>query len=427
MKKILLVLTLFIATVSYALDIECVGNAQQLTHNGDTLFLFENNPEVKSKIGAIDWYRLPDTVHAVQNNTDYLYPEHGAGYMLKKGNLREYFWVFDYTQLRADVHAIEATPSCDNTVLTLTGAVPAMQYENRYGQSKTYPRQCSVSYMNAQWSKDSEQWVDSAVVEQVAFKDVITVGATPVATAFTIRDALLDSLGLVEDTLVSPVIEPIALKSNPLAVVTTRPNEKSNEVDRPVDPETLINRSAPLEVYFRSNALNSEYYKWDLYKGTDKILSRAEAEHRYTFMEPGAYRAVVAISNDDCQLDSVEFTINVSESMLAVPNTFTPNGDGVNDEFRVSYRSLKEFHCWVYNRWGHLVYQWTDPAKGWDGNIGGKPAAEGAYYYVIRALGTDAESDYISKPKYTKKVKKQEQLIGVYQLSGDINLLRGGK
>jgi hypothetical protein len=46
---------------------------------------------------------------------------------------------------------------------------------------------------------------------------------------------------------------------------------------------------------------------------------------------------------------------------------------------------------------------------------------------VIRALGTDAESDYISKPKYTKKVKKQEQLIGVYQLSGDINLLRGGK
>ena len=95
MKKILLVLTLFIATVSYALDIECVGNAQQLTHNGDTLFLFENNPEVKSKIGAIDWYRLPDTVNAVQNNTDYLYPEHGAGYMLKKGNLREYFWVFD--------------------------------------------------------------------------------------------------------------------------------------------------------------------------------------------------------------------------------------------------------------------------------------------------------------------------------------------
>ena len=121
---------------------------------------------------------------------------------------------------------------------------------------------------------------------------------------------------------------------------------------------------------------------------------------------------------------------NVSESMLAVPNTFTPNGDGANDEFRVVYRSLKEFHCWVYNRWGHLVYEWTDPAKGWDGTIGGRPAAEGAYFYVIRALGTDADENakYILKPVYAKKLKKQDEaLIGVYQLSGSINLLRGGK
>ena len=106
------------------------------------------------------------------------------------------------------------------------------------------------------------------------------------------------------------------------------------------------------------------------------------------------------------------------------PNTFTPNGDGANDEFRVVYRSLKEFHIWVYNRWGHLVYESSDPAKGWDGNINGKPAAVGAYYYVIRALGTDAETGYMSKPKYSQKVKKQELPVGVYQLSGDINLLR---
>lgn len=430
MRRLLLISICVICSVAtHALTVKCVGNAAQLTNGKDTLLLFEKNPELKTlaSVGAVDWYRLPDTLNAVQSGTDYLYPEHGAGYMIKHGGGREVFWVFDYEQLRADVTMIEVAPSCDNTVLTLTGVVPVMQYENLYGVSKMYPRQCGVSYMNAQWSKDSEAWVDSAVVDQVEFESVMTVGATPVATAFAIRDALLDSLGLEEDTLLSPVIEPIALKAHPLAVVTTRPNEKSNEVDRPVDPETLINRSAPLEVHFISNGLNSNYYKWDLYKGTDKMLSRSESEHRYTFMEPGAYRAVVAISNDVCHLDSIEFTINVSESMLAVPNVFTPNGDGSNDEFRVSYRSLKEFHCWIYNRWGHLVYEWTDPAKGWDGTIAGKPAAEGAYYYVIRALGTDAESDYISKPKYTKKVKKQEQLIGVYQLSGDINLIRGGK
>ena len=79
---------------------------------------------------------------------------------------------------------------------------------------------------------------------------------------------------------------------------------------------------------------------------------------------------------------------------------------------------------WVYNRWGKLVYKSDDPSKGWDGYIGDRPAAEGAYYYVIRALGTDAETGYMSKPAYNKKLNKQELPIGVWQLSGDINLLR---
>ena len=124
----------------------------------------------------------------------------------------------------------------------------------------------------------------------------------------------------------------------------------------------------------------------------------------------------------------MEVTVNISESYLAVPNVFTPNGDGQNDEFRVAYRSLREFHCWVYNRWGHLVFEWTDPAKGWDGTIsGGRPAAEGAYFYVIRALGTDAAKNakYSAKASYKKKkANADESVIGVYQLSGDINLLR---
>jgi gliding motility-associated-like protein len=237
---------------------------------------------------------------------------------------------------------------------------------------------------------------------------------------------------LTTDTLSSPVYQPIALKAHPITITTTRGNkgETSNEVNRPYEPDDVVNMSAPLEVLFKSNGLNAEYYQWKIYKGSDLLLTRNEAEHRYTFMDKGNYRAVVVVSNTHCQLDSVEFTISISESMLLVPNVFTPNGDGANDEFRVAYRSIKEFHCWVYNRWGHLVYEWTDPAKGWDGTIGGRPAAEGAYFYVIRALGTDADENakYILKPVYAKKLKKQDEaLIGVYQLSGSINLLRGGK
>jgi gliding motility-associated-like protein len=125
----------------------------------------------------------------------------------------------------------------------------------------------------------------------------------------------------------------------------------------------------------------------------------------------------------------MEVIVNIGESFLKVPNVFTPDNDPQhkNEEFRVAYRSIKEFHCWVYNRWGKLVYDWTDPARGWDGTINGRKAAEGAYFYVIRAMGTDAAKDakYQSKISYKKKTKNQdESVIGVYQMSGDINLLR---
>lgn len=431
MRRILIAsIFALLSVLSYALHVECVGNAALLTHNGDTLFLFEKNPEITYKLGTTDWYRLPDTITPIASGVDYLYPEHGEGYMIKHGAQREVFWVFDYDSLRADITAVDAILSCTETELQLEGIIPKMQYTNLQGKLCTYPRQCRVSYMDAMWSSESEAWVDSLAQQEADFRETIVVGASPVATDFTISDPLATLLELTEDSLRSPVYSPMALKANPLAVVTTRGKEgdPSNEVERPIDPSELIRRSAPLIITFRANALNADYYQWNIYRGSDRILQRNEAQHQYTFTEPGNYRAVVGMSNShDCQLDSVEFLISVSESMLIVPNVFTPNGDGMNDEFRVVYRSIKEFHCWVYNRWGHKVYEWTDPSKGWDGNIGGKPAAEGAYYYVIRALGTDAETDYMIKPIYTKKLKKQELPIGVYQLSGDINLLRGGK
>lgn len=431
MRRILIAsIFALLSVLSYALHVECVGNAALLTHNGDTLFLFEKNPELTYKLGTTDWYRLPDTITPIASGVDYLYPEHGEGYMIKHGAQREVFWVFDYDSLRADITAIDATLSCSETELQLEGTIPDMQYTNLQGKLSTYPRQCRVTYMNAMWSMDSQAWVDSLAQQEADFRQTIVVGASPVATDFTISDPLATLLELTEDSLRSPLYPPVALKANPLAIVTTRgkDGETTNEVERPIDPSELMRRSAPLIVNFRANALNADYYQWNIYRGSDRILQRNEAQHQYTFTEPGSYRAVVGVSNaHGCALDSVEFLLSVSESMLIVPNVFTPNGDGMNDEFRVVYRSIKEFHCWVYNRWGHKVYEWTDPAKGWDGTIGGKPAAEGAYYYVIRALGTDAESDYMLKPVYTKKLKKQELPIGVYQLSGDINLIRGGK
>ena len=423
-RTLFVVILSLLSMLSYALNVECVGNAALIDNNGDTLLLFENAPELKSKVGDINWYRLPDTINTVSSGTDYLYPEHGEGYAIKVDGKWEMFWVFDYEQLVPQINDVEVIQSCKETQLNIDGVIPQMQYKNQHNQLQNYARLCRVTYMDAMWSEND--WVDSTAVIEKEFRSTIVVDATPVATEYVITDLLAEALQ-IGDSIITPIYQPMAVKAHPQAIVTTRGKEgdRSNEVERPIDSETLVSRSAPLDVEFKANGLNTEYYQWNLYRGQELLLRRSEAQHRYTFEEPGAYRMVMIASNSHgCAIDSVEFAISVSVSMIEVPNVFTPNGDGTNDEFRVVYRSIKEFHCWIYNRWGRLVYKWDDPAKGWDGTINGRPAAQGAYYYVIRALGTDAEEGYRSKPAYTKALKKQELPVGVYQLSGDINLLR---
>lgn len=416
-----LVLTLF-SLLSYALHIECVGNAALIVNSGDTLLVFESNPELKSTTGDIKWYQLPNLTTPVQSGTDYLYPEHGEGYAIQVDGQWEYFWVFDYQQLALQIQSVDAQQTCTETQLQLNGTIPTIQYTDLNSHTQQLDRLCRISYTDAMWNDNA--WVDSMAVVETELQPSLVLDASAVATNYVIADLLAEQLGL-GDSIVTDTYQPMAVKAHPQAIVTTRDSNKPNEVDRPIDAETLLRRSAPLDVEFVANGLNTEYYEWNLYQGQKLILKRNEAQHRYTFTEPGNYTMMMTASNNyGCELDSVEFKISISESMLTVPNTFTPNGDGANDEFRVVYRSIKEFHMWVYNRWGKLVYKTDNPDKGWDGNINGRPAAEGAYYYVIRALGTDAEGKYQWKPLYNKALKKQEVPLGVYQLSGDINLLR---
>jgi gliding motility-associated-like protein len=80
-----------------------------------------------------------------------------------------------------------------------------------------------------------------------------------------------------------------------------------------------------------------------------------------------------------------------------IPNTFTPNGDGVNDRFYVSGRGLGAVtKMAIYNRWGELVYEGTgaranDPGFGWDGTYKGEVLAPDVFVYVIEVQCTTGE------------------------------------
>ncbi|CAN5494741.1 hypothetical protein BH23BAC1_BH23BAC1_50750 [soil metagenome] len=76
------------------------------------------------------------------------------------------------------------------------------------------------------------------------------------------------------------------------------------------------------------------------------------------------------------------------------PSAFTPNGDGLNDEFIAKGKYIKDLNMKIFNRWGELVYFSDNVLEGWQGNYRGSPAPEGTYVYKVEV--TDFNNKTIS-------------------------------
>ena len=71
--------------------------------------------------------------------------------------------------------------------------------------------------------------------------------------------------------------------------------------------------------------------------------------------------------------------------VIYAPNTFIPDGDGVNDVFNaVTDFEMIEWELTIYNRWGELVYKSEIFQNGWDGSFNGFPSQDGVYAYVFK-------------------------------------------
>jgi gliding motility-associated-like protein len=77
--------------------------------------------------------------------------------------------------------------------------------------------------------------------------------------------------------------------------------------------------------------------------------------------------------------------ITEDQCKLYVPNVFSPNGDGVNDQFvPASNCDFQEFEMRIFDRWGTLIYQSQNPDAGWNGKYNGNEVASTSYVYYIR-------------------------------------------
>ncbi|MBK9283361.1 MAG: gliding motility-associated C-terminal domain-containing protein [Sphingobacteriaceae bacterium] len=153
---------------------------------------------------------------------------------------------------------------------------------------------------------------------------------------------------------------------------------------------------APLDVQFNaeSNGLTAVNIVWNFGNGLSQISNDSETINTL-YNSPGTYQVFFIASKGKC-IDTAYKTIRVEmPSKMQVPNIFTPNNDGVNDQFFLHVANLTELKAIIFDRWGNQVFEMQSESGNiqWDGtNYTGVKCSSGVYLFSITGIGTDGKT-----------------------------------
>lgn len=115
--------------------------------------------------------------------------------------------------------------------------------------------------------------------------------------------------------------------------------------------------------------------------GASYLWSTGETTQTITVQQAGDYW--VTVNNPPCILsDTARISGILGEGLVFVPNSFTPNSDGLNDRFTGIGENFTSFHLLIFNRWGELIFETRDQS-GWDGMYQGEIAKGDVYVYKL--------------------------------------------
>ena len=372
-------------------------------------------------------------------------PDHG--YIIEEGTNRTYVWVTDYSKHRLRINSLLpiADGDCGTASIEVDGQCDDIVFYSITGVRRVLDRQLKLTYNTLEWNSGTEQqeqgedpdqeqqgdgdeqgdnpdegsdthtsadpieakWEEKTVEESLeGFKDIIAVPAPLENTTFTLSgDRFLETwheaISKESDTYTTAAID---------VRTTAIQEERHNDNEKKSGDGTTLGDSAPATITFKAYPTDAVVFReWQMSRDIEfnNIEIRInQDETTQTFNQEGTYYWRYVAANDEgvCQMESDTYTVSIGVSELYCPNVFSPGSTpGVNDEWKVSYRSIIEFECWIFNRWGNQIAHFTDPSQGWDGTYKGKLVNSGVYYYVIQARGSDGKR---------------------YKLGGDINIIR---
>jgi gliding motility-associated-like protein len=154
-----------------------------------------------------------------------------------------------------------------------------------------------------------------------------------------------------------------------------------------ISPDTSIYRGAEIELSAKSAAAKLEWFPQEIIP-TNPYLTTIRVNPKDTT----TYYVRVIDGNNCIGYDTVRVGV-YSKNILLIPTAFTPNGDGINDVFKVAkhlnVKTLNYFE--IYNRWGEKIFSTTNIEQGWDGSYNGEPVPNGSYSWQILITNYDNE------------------------------------
>jgi hypothetical protein len=339
----------------------------------------------------------------------------GAGYYVgdPAQTATRYVWIIDYSQHRARINGLQIEEDeqdrCDYLKLIADISADELRYVLLNGAVNAVQRTFHLTYNTLKWDEGTSTFLPEPVDRAIAgVQTEILLEAPLLTTAFTLAgdDFAQHFNHATQQT--TAVYDAIALDVHSTATQRKEAGDSEQHT-----AGTTLGGSAPVQVTFEAfaNEPIAAKYTWEIAEidavtGDKNLLVQfKDRVLDYTFEASGRYEAKLTVNDSQTKCVNAEerYLINIGESSLKLPNAFSPGSSfGSNDEYRVSYKSLVSFKASILNRQGNLLYQWTDPAKGWDGRVGGRIVATGVYYIVVEAKGADGK---------------------IYRESSDINVL----
>lgn len=426
--------------------------SQTLNFSGNSLKVLEETPEkstglekiyilysvqgvtasyTSSSGNSINWLQYgnlggghaEEVASSQDGNTSILTSLEGdKGYIIEDGDRRYCFWITDYLPHRLKLQS--ASPAedqeCGVTTISITGTGDPIRYFTINGMQKTLDQEITVEYTTQEWKENLEQgnFYDTEYLKKFECLQSEYRISPPnyCATKFNIKGDKFLRAWNWEESVETSTVSPVSVDARTFAIQQTPISNEDSDSEIVIGSNQIgagdndgLGGSAPCDISFQAYVTDGVIHnEWQLTRDPEfeEIDFRFTTQDLdYTFLDEGTHYVRYIGSNSDgsCEYISDIYEINIGESELKIPNAFSPNGDGVNDEWKVAYRSLQSFQCTIFDRQGHQVCHLTSPDQGWDGKVRGKSVDSGVYFYVIEATGTDG-----------KKYKK----------SGDINIVK---